>query len=224
MTPRRAVRRPPGGRDPHGSLAPARDCRKGGSARPRCCAGVQCLSGPSRGYAPHRERALEAGRRRSREVWVEIRFGTARPDVEAHCGVSLTPRGDREPVSGSSRPSRSGSSDRGRTCWRPESRQARCHRVCTTPALMPWSRIPMSRARASLLPGSVASESWGTTRTTRSPMSRRPLTGTALSRGEPRPSGRWGRRSGSVRRWRRIRGRAPGGRACRRRFPRPVPR
>ena len=28
------------------------------------------------------------------EVWVEIRFGTARPDVEAHCGVSLTPRGD----------------------------------------------------------------------------------------------------------------------------------
>ena len=28
------------------------------------------------------------------EVWVEIRFGTARPDVEAHCGIGLMPRGE----------------------------------------------------------------------------------------------------------------------------------
>jgi ABC-type polysaccharide/polyol phosphate transport system ATPase subunit len=27
------------------------------------------------------------------EVWVEIRFGTALPDVEAHCGIGFTPRG-----------------------------------------------------------------------------------------------------------------------------------
>ena len=66
MTPRRAVRRPPGGRDPHGSLAPARDCRKGR----KCTSPLLCRrSMPQRPFtrhAPHRERALEAGRRRSR--------------------------------------------------------------------------------------------------------------------------------------------------------------
>jgi hypothetical protein len=31
------------------------------------------------------------------EVWVEIRFETALPDVEAHCGVGFTPRAGEEP-------------------------------------------------------------------------------------------------------------------------------
>ena len=108
---------------------------------------------------------------------------------------ALRPEVMRGPVSGSSCPSRSNSSDRGHTCWWPESRQARCDPASTMSAPTLWSRIPTS-AGASVIASKIGRvRIVGNDPDHSEPDEPPPLTGTAPSRGEPRPSGRWGRRS-----------------------------